>query len=256
MFAPERVSRTLRSGLRQPLRRLLRSSPTAAAFAQDPAGIPAPVLLRHVAEHVFRIRMFRALDAEATRRIETEAPEVAAQWARYARSEAVHDRYFLRDLDAVGIGRDAVEALQPFPATRELGAWAAGAMAVYGALPVVLYSFWAEQNSDTGSAAVIERTRAGFGPLAVRGAAAHRALDDGQDHPALIDAVLAGLIRDEAGLLLAIDLLEAISELIGRYFSELDAWGRTGGDALFVAAAACEHRARTTETTVEARAAH
>jgi hypothetical protein len=256
MFAPERISRTLRSGLRQPMQRLLQSSPTAAAFAQDPVGIPAPVLLRHLAEHVFRIRMFRALDAEATRRIELEAPEVLAQWARYARSEAVHDRYFLRDLDAVGIDRDAVEALQAFPATRELGAWAAEAMAVYGALPVVLYSFWAEQNSDTGSAAVIERTRAGFGPLAVRGAAAHRALDDGQDHPALINGVLAGLIRDEAGLLLAIDLLEAISDFIGRYFSELDAWGRAGGDAMFAAAAAGDLVASGIPSAAEAQAAH
>lgn len=232
MYAPDRIGHTLRSGLQQPLRRLLSSSATAAAFARDTAEIPPDVLLRHIAEHVFRIRMFRALDAEATRRMQEDFPDVAALWARYARSEAVHDRYFLRDLGALGIDRDRVERLEPFPATQQLGAFVAEAMADYGPLAVVLYSFWAEQNSDTGSAAVIARTREAFGDTAVRGASAHRALDDGQDHPALIDAVLAGLIRDEQDLANAIALLDAISGFIGQYFAELDAWGRSPSDRL------------------------
>lgn len=243
MFPADHIGNALRDGLQQPLQRLLLSSPTAAAFAQDAASLSPRVLVRHTAEHVFRIRMFRSLDADATRRMQSASPDIAEIWARYARSEAVHDRYFLRDLGALGVGRETVEALSPFAATGRLGAFIEHAMAVYGPLPVVLYSFWAEQNSDVGSSAVIASARAAFGSEAVRGASAHRALDDGQDHPALINRVLAGLIHDETELLLALSLLEAITGFIQQYFQELDEWSRSDEPDVTAMAASIERLA-------------
>jgi hypothetical protein len=99
-----------------------------------------------------------------------------------------------------------------------------GAMLLHGPLPVVLYSFWAEESSAVGSARTVERTRALFGPLAVRGASAHLSLDDKLDHGGLITDVLAATIRDASDLYVAAELLDSISAFIGAYFADLDTW--------------------------------
>lgn len=168
--------------------------------------------------------MFRPLDAAASRVLSREHRDVAEQWARYARSEAVHDRYFLRDLAVAGVPRSDVEGMQAFSATSRLGEFVKHAMRPYGAVPVVLYSFLAEHCSEAGSLRVAARNEAVFGKNAVRGATAHRALDAGQNHPALISDVLTALIRDESDLGVAIGLLEGLADLLGEYFAELDAW--------------------------------
>lgn len=224
LLAPEQVAALLLDSLRLPLRRLSRSSGTACAFALQPERIPSHVLLRHLAEHVMRIRMFRPLDAKATQLLLKQGSGVADLWRRYARSEAVHDRYFLRDLAAVGISHRSIESVAPFEATLRLGRFVGHAMQEYGPLPVVLYSFWAEENSSVGSAGVHARTQALFGPGAARGALSHRALDDSQDHPALIARTLAALVQDADGLLVATQLLEELTLLLQAYFSELDEW--------------------------------
>lgn len=224
LLAPEQLAALLLDSLRLPLRRLSRSSSTACAFALQPERIPSHVLLRHLAEHVMRIRMFRSLDARATQLLLEGDSGAVDLWRRYARSEAVHDRYFLRDLAAVGISHQSIESLAPFEATLRLGRFVDNAMKEYGPLPVVLYSFWAEENSSVGSAGVHARTQALFGPVAARGALSHRALDDSQDHPALIARTLSALVRDADGLLVATQLLEELTLLLQEYFSQLDEW--------------------------------
>ncbi|MGP9819922.1 iron-containing redox enzyme family protein [Salinarimonas sp. NSM] len=199
------------------------SSTTADAFATDPRRLSAWVLARHSAEHVIRIRQFRQLDSEATRMIAQADPRAAEIWAGYARSEAVHDRYYLRDLEGMGIGREAVDALEPLAATRALVAYVRGAMALHGPLPVVLYSFWAEKCSDLGSTPVIETVRARFGDAAVRGASKHRALDENLDHAEVVAEVLATLVGDTRRLFAADAILAGISRLVADYFAELEA---------------------------------
>lgn len=227
LFAPAQLAALLLDSLRLPLRRLSQSSGTARSFALQPEGIPPHVLLRHLAEHVMRIRMFRPLDAKATQLLMEQDSGVVDLWRRYARSEAVHDRYFLRDLAAVGISNRSIESLAPFEATQRLGRFVGHAMQEYGPLPVVLYSFWAEENSSVGSDGVHVRTQAVFGPGAARGALSHRALDDSQEHPALIARTLTALVQDADGLLVATQLLEELTLLLQAYFSELDEWGES-----------------------------
>ena len=202
------------------------TSPTAAAFARAPSTIPERVLVRHAVEHVFRIRMFRPFDARAASQLRDLNPRIADVWARYARSEAVHDRYFLRDLRAMGVERETVEALVPFAATSRLGRFMDVAGRARGPLPVVLYSFLAEQSSEVGSLPVIDRNREAFGVEAVRGASAHRNLDSNLDHVGVISSILAAIVQDTESLIEAARVLETITDLIGEYFSELDAWNR------------------------------
>jgi hypothetical protein len=220
------VRQTLRAVLSDGARRLVDSSPTAAAFARDPAALEGGILIRHMIEHVHRIRMFRSIDALAERQLRTANAAMADAWARYGRSESVHDRYFLRDLAAAGVDRETVDGMPQFPATVRLGRFAELAAREHGPVAVVLYSFWAEENSDVGSNAVILRTRELFGDAAVRGAMAHRKLDEAQDHGGVISAILADVIQDTDDLLAAARLLGNITGLIGEYFAELHTWSR------------------------------
>ncbi|MES2940564.1 MAG: hypothetical protein V4864_23000 [Pseudomonadota bacterium] len=232
----------MRSALREPLVRLARSSALARAFASRPRDIPAQALLRHAAEHVHRIRMFRPLDSKASALL-CDVPGDAAQlWSRYARSEAVHDRYYLRDLRAAGVTLGAGDAAfdTPLDATRRLGAFMADALRAYGPLPVVLYSFWAEENSEQGSPRIAARMRAVFGEDAAKGAAGHRQLDAAQGHAGLVSEVLDALIAGDSQLALAAGLLEAITGLIGDYFGALTAWSAAHGDWVPRAAATAE----------------
>ena len=216
------IRSTLREVLRSGVERVIQSNELAKTFACDPSLLSERVLTRHWIEHVKRIRAFRPLDVRARQLLTKRNPAVAAVWGQYARSEAVHDRYFLRDLESVGLERSIVDATLPFPSTVALIRFMKGAMHEWGPLPGVLYSFWAEENSDAGSQAVVERARIAFGPDATRGAAAHRRLDETLDHPGLISDVLTAIIRTLTGLHEAAELLGAITEFIGGYFADLD----------------------------------
>lgn len=223
-FSPAQIDHVLLGSLTPQIEGIAASSGLSQLFAHDPDGLNKAVIARHLAEHVFRIRMFRPLDAKATKWLEKHVPGAVEDWASYARSEAVHDRYFLRDLMSIGISREEVDALQPLNATTALGAFVSGAMDKHGALPVVLYSFWTEQNSDVGTAKIIAQTERMFGQAAVRGAAAHRALDEREDHADAVSGILAQLIADEAKLSTAAGLLQGISYWVGQYFRELEEW--------------------------------
>jgi len=226
MTRAESIRCTLCGVLATGIVRIERSSPTGKAFARDASKIPSGVLVRHALEHVFRIRMFRPLDMLAAVRLQETDDQTATIWARYARSEAVHDRYFLRDLKAMGVDRSKVEVHRPFGATLRLGKFLESAALEFGSVPIVLYSFWAEENSDVGSAPIIDAARERFGTESARGASSHRALDENLDHAEVISRVLAAIIRDDQELLLAARLLDIITEFVLDYFCELDAWHR------------------------------
>lgn len=196
----------------------------ADAFFHDSERISSQVVLRHTCEHIFRIRMFRPLDSDASRLLTAAHSDVAELWVSYARSEAVHDRYFVRDLRAHGIEFAELARLEPFPSTLALGRYIREAMRSFGALPVVLYSFWAEMNSEYGTSPVVRRTAELFGDETTKGALAHRHLDVGQDHSMLICEVLAVLLRSKEQIAVAADVLEGISQLIGEYFLDLECW--------------------------------
>jgi hypothetical protein len=222
----ETIRGTLREVLGRAVAQTMRSNETTRAFACDASQLQEHVLLRHLIEHVNRIRSFRALDARAMQLLTGRHPAAAAIWGQYARSEAVHDRYFLRDLGAIGVDRSIVDATPPFPSTAALIRFIGGAMRWWGPLPVILYSFWAEENSDAGTSAIVERIRGAFGPQAVRGASAHRRLDETLDHTGVVSEVLVATIRTVDDLQSAAELISAITELIGDYFADLDRWRR------------------------------
>lgn len=228
MYVGEAIRDTLLQVLQNGGQLLTRRSETARAFALNPASIPKSVLVRHWVEHVHRIRLFRPLDARATSLLVDQHPGIAEAWGHYARAEAVHDRYFIRDLAAMGLDRGTVDQISPFNSTTALIRFMEAATHSYGALPVILYSFWTEENSDVGSANIVEQMTKWFGPEATRGASGHRQLDETLDHTGVITQLLATMIQGQADLLLAAGLLEVITDFIGDYFEELERKERPG----------------------------
>ncbi len=221
-FQPEQLRHLLLASMQRGLDEIERSSETAFLFARNPAALPKSTLIRHEIEHVFRIRMFREADAKAGEWLRVHVPETHEKWSEYARSEAVHDRYFLHDLASLGYDRSRVEQFSPFASTKALAAYVDGASEKFGALPVVLYSFWTEHNSDVGTTPVIESVAATFGSGVPSGSRAHRALDEHEDHASVVNNVLGHLIESQRTLALAMALLDGISLWIGAYFAELE----------------------------------
>jgi len=226
MFSPEQIRSSLSAVLRQRLPFIASSSPTAGAFARHSSAIPEQILVRHAVEHVFRIRLFRPIDVLATQLLLDLDPAIGKLWAGYARSEAVHDRYFLRDLSAMGVDKNTVREIPAFESTLQLVKFLEMASHNEGALPIVLYSFWTELNSEIGSLPIIRCNERVFGVAAARGASAHRNLDHNLDHLGMICRILCAVIRNDEDLLKAARLLAVITGFIGEYFAELDSWSR------------------------------
>jgi hypothetical protein len=126
----------------------------------------------------------------------------------------------------MGVTQAIVDAASPFAATLQLVQFVESSAREYGPLPVVLYSFLAEQSSEVGTPPIISRSVELFGGDAVRGASAHRNLDSNLDHVGVISDILAAILADAGELIEAMRLLEVIAGLIGEYFRELDAWSR------------------------------
>lgn len=176
-------------------------------------------------EHVHRIRALRRADSLTTDWLALRHARLAADWGRYARSEAVHDRFFLKDLAHIGINRERVDRTRPFRSTSALARYLENGFHHFGGLPVVLYSYWTESNSEAASEMVISRFGETFGAAATKGATAHRRLDDALGHQRLIETLVSKLIQSERQLATATALLTNISILISAYFQELAAWG-------------------------------
>ena len=224
MYSKQQVHTALISELISCLNQISASSEMAAVFANREREIAPEALLRHTVEHVFRIRGFRAIDLMASKSIRVNFPDVAEQWYKYARSEAVHDRYYIRDLAAMGVSKSELENLTPFNATNQLHNFINLAMENYGTLPVVIYSYWAEQNSDIGTPVVVDKVNRRFGESCSKGALAHHYLDHNLDHADLVLDVLCAHIQSFADLTNAVSILRTISALIAEYFQDLEMW--------------------------------
>jgi hypothetical protein len=80
MLGPDAIRAALRSVLASGVVRIARSNETAADFGCDLSRVPEHVLVRHLIEHVLRIRLFRTLDAHAMRLLSAMRPEICVIW--------------------------------------------------------------------------------------------------------------------------------------------------------------------------------
>jgi hypothetical protein len=134
-----------------------------------------------------------------------------------------HDKLYLADLARHGVTAEAVKATPPFASTARLLATLEVRIAEFGSLPAVAYSVFVEWNAKQASPAAAERVEAAFGPAYVKGARAHIAIDEREQHDDMMIEVAVAVLtarRYPDDLLPA--LLAEFGALFRAYFVELD----------------------------------
>jgi hypothetical protein len=197
--------------------------PRADHLSTSSAPLDQTYYLRHRIETVRRIWETARTDAIALSIMIREDYEAARQWAEYLREEMNHDRLYLSDLARHGIAVETVKATPAFASTARLLATLEQRIAELGSLPAVAYSVFVEWNSKQASPAATERASAAFGPDYVKGARAHIAIDEREQHDdMMLDVAKAVLTarRYPDGVLTA--LLAEFGALFRDYFIELD----------------------------------
>lgn len=194
--------------------------PFATHLSDPSVPLHGPYYVRHRIETVHRIRLTSRLDALALAAMVREDYESARRWSRYVVDELHHDQLFLDDLAAIGCSADVALGTPPFASTLAMVDELIGAVDRVGGLAAVAYSLFVEWNSERGSAAVVDRAEAHYGPLAVVGARRHLGIDTDADHYELILGIAAALLaRREFGVLEM--LLHRVGAHLRAYFSEL-----------------------------------
>ena len=149
--------------------------------------------------------------------------DAARQWAEYVREEMNHDRLYLADLARHGISAETVKATPPLPSTVRLLATLEQRIAELGSLPAVAYAVFVEWNSKQASPAAADRASTAFGPDYVKGAKAHIAIDEREQHDDMMLEVAKAVLtarRYPDSVLTA--LLAEFGALFRGYFIELD----------------------------------
>uniref|UniRef100_Q07VJ3 Uncharacterized protein n=1 Tax=Rhodopseudomonas palustris (strain BisA53) TaxID=316055 RepID=Q07VJ3_RHOP5 len=197
--------------------------PRADHLSTSEAPLDQAYYLRHRIETVRRIWETARTDAIALSVMIGEDYEAARQWAEYVREEMNHDRLYLSDLERHGITAEMVRATPPFASTLRLLATLEARIAELGSLPAVAYSVFVEWNSKQASPAAAERVEAAYGPAYVKGARAHIAIDEREQHDDMMLEVARAVLTARCypdGVLTA--LLAEFGALFRAYFVELD----------------------------------
>jgi hypothetical protein len=196
--------------------------PRATHLTDDRAPLDLSYYLRHRVETVRRIRATAATDALALAAMVEEDYAAARQWADYVQTEMNHDRLYLADLQAHGLSEAAVLSVPPLPATRVLMHTLSQRIGQLGSLPAVAYSIFVEWNSSIASRKLVERAGAAFSRAHVKGANAHKAIDDKEQHyDEMLDIAWSVMQARRYPLDVLEALIREIAALFRSYFYEL-----------------------------------
>lgn len=197
--------------------------PRADHLSRSKAPLDLAYYLRHRIETVRRIWETARTDAIALGVMIREDYDAARLWAEYLREEMNHDKLYLSDLAKHGITAEMVAATRPFASTEQLIATLERRIMQLGSLPAVAYSVFVEWNSKHAAPLAAERAAAAFGPNCVKGAKAHIAIDERDQHDDMMLEVARAVVTARN---YSIDLLAALlaeyGALFRAYFAELD----------------------------------
>ncbi|WP_433333369.1 iron-containing redox enzyme family protein [Spirillospora sp. CA-294931] len=137
---------------------------------------------RFMIETVLQIRLDNIADAYALYKASFGDYRLAAKLAKYLADEIGHEGMFVRDLAALGVTLDEINATEPFPGTARTMAYLRLATDQRGPAPVALWDWYLEWWSDRYAPALVGRAAKEFGPQCARGAQAHIDLDGSHGH--------------------------------------------------------------------------
>lgn len=177
---------------------------------------------RHNVETVLRIRAKRTVDALAIRWFTKHDPVRAKAWAHYTDDEMLHDRMFVRDLQAVGMSEEEIYGTEPFLATRLMMGYLLHGQE-YDETPLALISsvYFVEYTTTRTQPQWLDNLERVLGKDKVKGARAHANIDLDDKHDDFVWDVLQSLVHSPADERMVLRHMEEIYRLYAMYFDEL-----------------------------------
>jgi hypothetical protein len=177
---------------------------------------------RHTIETVLRIRLKRTVDALAIRYFTLHDPATAKKWAEYTAEEMLHDAFFVKHLEKLGVAREAVYATPPLLATRLMMGYLLYGVEYEGSpLALIASVYFVEYVTVKTQPEWIGNLEARLGADKLRGARAHVDLDLADRHADFVWEVLHRLVEQSGGEARLFEHLRNIYRLWELYFTEL-----------------------------------
>jgi hypothetical protein len=194
-------------------------------YAQDlrtGANLNPDYVRRHTIEIILRLRMKRTVDALAIRYFTKRDPAAAKGWAQYTAEEMLHDAFFAKDLQKMGVDREAIYATEPMFSTKiQIGYYYWGLEHEGDPLALLASVYFMEYVTAKTQPEWLDNMERSLGSDKVRGARAHVNLDIDEKHADFVWGVLKSLLRDDKDVERLFRHLDAIYRLWELYFVEL-----------------------------------
>ncbi|MCX4778515.1 hypothetical protein [Streptomyces sp. NBC_01264] len=176
---------------------------------------------RHNVETMIRIGLKRAVDPLVANYWATRDPQLCKEWGLYGAEEGRHDRMFAGDLHKVGMTDEEIYAIRPTFATELLNGYFYYTMATEGPLAAMISGFYLEYIAGKTQPDWLDIMEQHVGADKTKGARAHLALDDDDDHVDMVWNLIMRVIKDEADEERFVDHLIKINSLFVSYFVEV-----------------------------------
>jgi hypothetical protein len=177
---------------------------------------------RHTIETILRLRMKRTVDALAIRYFTKRDPVRAKAWAKYTDEEMLHDAFFVKDLQSVGVSREEIYSTEPLFATKLMMGYLLYGIE-YEENPLALISsvYFVEYTTIRTQPQWIGNLEKVLGKEKLRGARAHVDRDINDTHDDFVWEVLASMVNTQQDEERVLEHMKSVFRLFVAYFREL-----------------------------------
>ncbi|AWZ03736.1 hypothetical protein DRB96_05210 [Streptomyces sp. ICC1] len=176
---------------------------------------------RHNVETMIRIGLKRAVDPLIANYWATRDPQLCKEWGLYGAEEGRHDRMFAGDLHKVGMTDEEIYAIRPTFATELLNGYFYYTMATEGPLAAMISGFYLEYIAGKTQPDWLNIMEQHVGAANTKGARAHLALDEDDDHVDMVWNLIMRVVKDEDDEERFVEHLIKINSLFVSYFVEV-----------------------------------
>ncbi|MFN3249403.1 hypothetical protein [Roseibium album] len=173
-------------------------------------------------EIILRLRMKRVIDGLTIHYFTKEDPFLAAQWCKYSEDEMLHDSLFIADLERLGMTKAEVYQTEPLFATKLLQGYFYFGLEHEGRpLASLSSSYFIEFAGHKTQGKWLSNVSKSLGKQTIKGAQAHVAHDDADDHADFVWDVLSSFVTAEKDIEEIETHIKNVYRLFVMFFYEL-----------------------------------
>jgi hypothetical protein len=176
---------------------------------------------RHNVETILRIALKRAVDPLISNYWATRDPQLCKEWGLYGAEEGRHDRMFAGDLKLVGMTDEEIYSTKPTFATELLNGYFYYTLATEGPLASMVSGFYLEYVAGRTQPDWLDAMEVHVGKEKTKGARAHLALDEDDEHVDMVWNMIMRQIKTEEDEERFVEHLIKINALFVSYFVEV-----------------------------------